>query len=132
MGGFTAVLAAAICSGFAGAWFQRILSNDTGSGKRSVSLWIRNMQMAVGGIMMCMFILYKDMITIGEKGFFHGYTMVTWWIIVLNSGGGILISLIIKRAGVVAKGFASGIAIILTCSVSTLLSNVPPSFGFLC
>lgn len=127
---FFAVLAAAMCSGFAGAWFQRILVAQTNT--KSISLWVRNIQMATGGLLMCMFILYKDVISIGERGFFYGYSSVTFWIIILNSGGGILISLIIKRAGVVAKGFAAGIAIILTCIVSVILSSVAPSLGFIC
>lgn len=61
-----------------------------------------------------------------ERGFFQGYTWVTWLVVSQVSAGGLLVGLIMKYADNVVKGFATSLSIILSSLVSWWL----PAFGF--
>ena len=53
-------------------------------------------------------------------GFFYGFDIITWMIIVLNIFGGYFVALVIKRASTMIKTFLSGIAIVLIIAESYL------------
>lgn len=89
--GFLAILSACILSGFAGVYFEKILKNS------HVSLWIRNIQLAAIAIpfgLVQVFITDHDFIQ--EKGFFYGYTLLTWTVIFLQAQGGLLVAVVVK------------------------------------
>ena len=54
-------------------------------------------------------------------GFFFGYTPVVWLKIVIQAAGGLLVALVIKYADNILKGFATSIAIIVSCIASAYL-----------
>ncbi|XP_071597505.1 CMP-sialic acid transporter isoform X2 [Heliangelus exortis] len=74
--GFGAIAVAVLCSGFAGVYFEKVLkSSDT-------SLWVRNIQMYLSGIVVTLFGVYmSDRAQVLEKGFFYGYTYYVWFVI---------------------------------------------------
>lgn len=61
---------------FLGVYFEKVLkSSDT-------SLWVRNIQMYLSGIVMTLFGVYmSDGAQVLEKGFFYGYTYYVWFVI---------------------------------------------------
>lgn len=86
--GFMVILVAAALSSLAGVYFEKILK-----GVR-VSLWTRNLQLAAYSVLTALVPLYMsgDLELVLEKGFFHGYTNMTWACILMNAGGGLLVA----------------------------------------
>ena len=125
--GFIAVLTACFLSGFAGVYFEKILK-----GSAEVSLWIRNLQLAAFAIP---FGLIQTFITDGdqvsEKGFFYGYTVMTWVVVLLQAQGGLLVAVVVKYADNILKGFATSLSIILSSVASVYLFNFDLSFQFM-
>ncbi|KAI1305929.1 UDP-N-acetylglucosamine transporter [Halotydeus destructor] len=112
--GFLAILAACFLSGFAGVYFEKILK-----GSQEVSLWIRNIQLAAFAIPFGLIqVLITDHDLIQEKGFFFGYTFITWVVVLLQAQGGLLVAVVVKYADNILKGFATSLAIIISCIIS--------------
>lgn len=109
--GLIAVLIACALSGLAGIYFEKVLK-----GTKQVSIWVRNMQLAVFSIIPALFIgvLAVDGEEIRQQGFFHGYNGVVWLTILLQAGGGIIVSVCVKYADNLAKNFATSISILLS------------------
>jgi len=116
--GILAVIAACCLSGFAGVYFEKILKGS------KASLWTRNIQLGLFGFITGIIGAYvKD----GEQirtggGFFQGYTITVWCVILVQAIGGLLVAVVIKYADNILKGFA--------CSVSIILSAVLAHFIF--
>ena len=66
-----------------------------------------------------------------EKGFFYGYTWLTWAVVMCGSLGGLLSAVVVKYADNILKGFATSFAIVLTCLFSTFFFGfvVTPQFA---
>lgn len=114
--GFGAVLGACVLSGFAGIFFEKILKGA------DISVWMRNVQMSLLsiplGFIPCFF---KDYDKIVGKGFFHGYDLYVVYLVGLNACGGLLVAMVVKYADNILKGFATSLAIIITCIVSVFI-----------
>ena len=104
------ILTAAGCSSLAGVYFEKILKGC------KVSLWTRNLQLAFYSVLTGLFALYKSQHDreIVEKGFFHGYTNLTWVCILMNAYGGLLVGCVIKYADAVLKDVSIGASICLS------------------
>lgn len=115
--GFVAVLAACMTSGFAGVFFEKVLKES------KVSLWTRNIQLAIYGILVGLMGIYTvgDAEAVMQNGFTSGYTWAVWMCVILNSAGGLLVAVVVKYTDNVAKGFATSISILCTCAVSYAL-----------
>lgn len=128
-GGSLAVLAATLTSGFAGVYFEKILKES------KVSLWLRNLQLGLLGIVSSGMIVYandaKQIFGASGKGFFFGWnTLVV--IVVLNQAlGGFLVALVVKYADNILKGFAVSFSIILSSVLSIFLFDFTTSLYFL-
>jgi UDP-sugar transporter A1/2/3 len=123
--GFVAVLTSAMCSGFAGVYFEKILKGS------NTSVWVRNIQLGSGGVLVGLLIaLQRDGAAISEKGFFYGYNWTVWAIIVSNAGGGLLIAIVIKYADNILKGFACAFAIVCSSIISVFLFDLALSLQF--
>lgn len=98
----------------------------------STSLWIRNMQMYICGVISTLIGLFgKDSEHLQAKGFFWGYNIEVWSVIGFLSVGGIYISLVMKYLDNLHKSFASAISIILVVVLSIVLfDNVTLSIYF--
>lgn len=124
--GFLAILLACCMSGFAGVYFEKILK-----GKANVSLWIRNIQLSALAIPIGMFqTLVIDWEHWTTKGFFYGFTPLTWLCIVLQVQGGLLVAVVVKFANNILKGFATSMAIVLSTVASMIFFdfNLTPMF----
>jgi len=111
--GFAAILAACTLAGFAGCYLERVLQ---GCG---TSLWVRNLQLSTWGILLGgISVAAKDGRRVAENGFFYGYSPVVWAVVGIQACGGLLISLVVRYGDALFKGFATGLALILTTAVS--------------
>ena len=90
--GFAVILFAAALSSMAGVYFEKILKGV------KVSLWTRNLQLAAYSVITSFvpLLVSGEWYVIQEKGFFHGYTNMTWVCIIMNAGGGLLVGTVIK------------------------------------
>lgn len=114
--GLFAVITACLLSGLAGVYFEKILKHS------KVSIWVRNIQLGIFGSIFAFVTSYStDYSNIQEKGFFFGYTTAVWINIIVQAAGGLLVALVIKYADNILKGFATSIAIIISCLASSYL-----------
>lgn len=67
---------------------------------------------------------------IHEKGFFFGYTFLTWSVVILQAGGGLLCAVVVKYADNILKGFATSLAIVLSCVISAYYLDFHPTLQF--
>jgi UDP-sugar transporter A1/2/3 len=118
--GLACVLTACILSGLGGIYFEKILKGST------VSVWMRGIQLSLLSIPLGLFVAYlKHFKGIQENGFFFGYDSFVIYLIFLNAMGGVLVGVVVKYADMILKGFASSIAIVISCMASVFL------FGFI-
>ncbi|KAJ3319425.1 hypothetical protein HDV06_006311 [Boothiomyces sp. JEL0866] len=91
--GLLAVMLSISLSGFAGIWFEWGLK-----GRPGVSIFIRNIQLALFSIIPGLFIAVYifDGETVLENGYFYGYNGWTWVAIFLHALGGITVALLVN------------------------------------
>lgn len=125
--GLFAILCAACTSGFSGVYFEKILKGS------STSLWIRNIQMGLPSMVLSLMTVYvEDGRIVAEKGFFVGYSVLVWSVVVIQAVGGLIVAVVVKYADNVLKTFASSFGIVISCIVSALFFDFRPNFAFLC
>lgn len=123
--GLVCVIMACVLSGLAGVYFEKILKNS------KTSIWVRNIQLGLFGTLFALITSFSnDWENIQEKGFFFGYTSLVWVNILVQSGGGLLVAVVIKYADNILKGFATSAAIVLSCIASWYLFNTIIDFMF--
>jgi len=111
--GFIAVVTACCLSGFAGVYFEKILKSTP------QSIFVRNIQLGVVGMVLGLGAVYvTDREKVAAHGFFFGYDIAVWSVIMLHAFGGIVIAVVVKYADNILKGFASSAAIIISCVAS--------------
>lgn len=125
--GLLAVLTSCVSSGFAGCYFEKILKTST------TSMWIRNIQLGLCGACFSFIgMIVSDFNSIkNQGGMFQGYNSLTWFVVVNQALGGLLVSLVVKYADNILKGFATSISIILSGILSFYLLDFQPSFLFI-
>ncbi len=119
--GFAAAIGGSIVSAGASVYFEKILKDSN----TQASLWIRNVQLAFYSLFPALFIgvMFVDGEEIAQHGFFVGYNWFVWTTIVIQSCGGILVSLCVKYADNIAKSFAMGISILISLCASVWFFN---------
>ena len=123
--GLVAVIVSCLMSGFAGVYFEKILKGT----KQSV--WLRNVQLGFLGAVIGLGTVYiKEGDRVSSDGFFHGYDSLVWLVIALQSLGGLLVAVVVKYADNILKGFATSLAIVISCVVSVYFFNFQLSFQF--
>ncbi|BFZ09072.1 hypothetical protein BsWGS_12110 [Bradybaena similaris] len=123
--GLVAVIISCFMSGFAGVYFEKILK-----GTRQ-SVWLRNVQLGFLGVIIGIITMYiKDGAKVQEKGFFVGYDSVVWFVVCLQSFGGLLVAVVVKYADNILKGFATSAAIIVSCVASMYFFDFHLSIQF--
>uniref|UniRef100_A0A0R3RYX1 UDP-N-acetylglucosamine transporter n=1 Tax=Elaeophora elaphi TaxID=1147741 RepID=A0A0R3RYX1_9BILA len=123
MVGLLTVIAACFSSGFAGVYFEKVLKSS------SVSLWMRNLQLAFFSIFSGFFMVwFYDFKQVNKYGFFQGYNSIIWTVVLLQAYGGLIVALVVKYADNILKGFAVSFSIILSSLLSYwLLDDFEPS-----
>jgi len=118
--GLTAVLTAAVLSGFSAAYLEALLKKPAVAG-----LWVRNIQLSLFALPLAgLTMVWQDGRFLVEYGMLQGFGTLEWSIVVVNGAGGLLIAAVMKYADAVVKCFANALAIVL----GTVLSV--PLFGF--
>ena len=123
--GFIAVIAASLTSGFAGVYFEKILKDS------QVSVWMRNIQLAIFGCTLGLVAVWvNDGPQVMELGFFYGYNRYTVGVILNQALGGLIVACVVKYADNILKGFATSIAIIVSCVCSIFIFSfhITPTF----
>ena len=114
--GLSATIAACCCSGLAGVYFELILK------KTDVGLWVRNIQLGLYSIVIGYIAYTFEVDAMGDAkpvdGFFHGYTSITIFNIMVQSCGGLIIAVVIKFADNILKNFSTAISIIVSSVIS--------------
>jgi UDP-sugar transporter A1/2/3 len=62
-----------------------------------------------------------DGIRIRSNGFFFGYDFFVWYLVILQAGGGLVVAMVVKYADNILKGFATSMAIVISCVASVYL-----------
>ncbi|RWS23433.1 putative UDP N-acetylglucosamine transporter-like protein [Leptotrombidium deliense] len=124
--GLLAVFICCISSGFSGVYFEKLIKST------SQSIWIRNCQMSLFGFLLgTAAVVFQDFTIIRLHGFFQGYNLITWIVICLHAGGGIVVALVMKYADNILKGFATSVSIVLSTIFSyCLLQDFTPSLTY--
>jgi UDP-sugar transporter A1/2/3 len=125
--GFAAVLFNCCSSAFGAVYFEKLLKGS------KVSLWTRNVQMSAFSIVVGVVDLFINgqYLDIAERGYFHGFTWLTFVVIGLQSAGGILLALVMKYADNILKGFAMAIAILVSCLASYIFFDFKLSGAYM-
>jgi len=117
--GVGAFLLAALCTSFASVYFEKMLK-----GSSKPSLWLRNIQLAAySSIIAAAALRFTTDPKVATEGYFHGFSSSTWFSIVWQAGGGILVAVTIKYADNILRGFAQALAIIVASAGSAFYSD---------
>ncbi|XP_071445955.1 UDP-galactose translocator [Hetaerina americana] len=123
--GFGAALSACFLSGFAGIYFEKILKGS------DISVWMRNVQLSFlslpFGLITC---LLNDWNQIKNHGLLFGYDVFVIYLVVLQALGGLVVAMVVKYADNILKGFATSLAIVISCISSMYLFNFHMTFQF--
>ena len=123
--GFGAALSACFLSGFAGIYFEKILKGS------DISVWMRNVQLS---LLSLPFGLITSLVNDGEiirnQGFFVGYDWFVNYLVLLQACGGLIVAMVVKHADNILKGFATSLAIVISCIASIYLFNFQLTFQF--
>lgn len=120
--GLMCVLLACFSSGFAGVYLEKVMKRTDGG--RTVSLWMRNVQLGMFGSvfgLMGIAMSSKEIQIVSTEGFFRGYTMLVWLVVLIQALGGLLVAAVIQYADNIAKGFATSISIVVSSLISVYL-----------
>lgn len=116
--GIAAALLGCTVSSLASVYLEKILKDAI----QPVSLWVRNVQLAVYSMFPALFIgvFYMDGEEIGHNGFFAGYNWAVWTTLLLQAVGGMVVSLCVNYADNIAKTFAMSISILISLCASVI------------
>lgn len=123
--GFSAALSACFLSGFAGIYFEKILKGS------EISIWMRNVQLSLCSLPIGFIGCYlNDGKKIHKNGFFFGYDSFIIYLVLLQACGGLIVAMVVKHADNILKGFATSLAIIISCVASMYLFDFQLTFQF--
>lgn len=123
--GFSAALGACVLSGFAGIYFEKMLKGA------DISIWMRNVQLSLLSLPFGLITCYiNDHAKISEHGLFYGYDYFVDYLVVLQAGGGLIVAMVVKYADNILKGFATSLAIIISCIASMYIFDFVLTFQF--
>lgn len=116
--GIVAVILGSLTSGFAGVYSEKCLK------QLNISVWILNIQMASTGFILAFITsLFYDYSTIMEHGFLLNFGYIAWVVVLFQAFGGLLVSIVMKYADNILKGYATSCAIILSTILSVFIFN---------
>ncbi|XP_064633603.1 UDP-galactose translocator-like isoform X2 [Lineus longissimus] len=124
--GLAAVSVSCLMSGFAGVYFEKILKGT------QQSLWLRNVQLGFLGMVFGLITMeLNDGPKVHGRGYFFGYTPTVWFVICLQSFGGLMVAMVVKYADNILKGFATSAAIVISCVASIYFFDFQLSVQFM-
>jgi UDP-sugar transporter A1/2/3 len=115
--GVLAVLLLTVLSGAAGVYQEKVVKHHM-----SLSIHYLNIQLSALSVVTNSISIYmQDYQQISEKGFFFGYNLTVFAVIMVASLGGILVSVVIRYTSNMAKSYAVSFTIFITSLVSYVL-----------
>lgn len=90
---------------------------------------MQNLQLALVSIpfdLLAIFLPAHDRARVLKLGFFHGYSLLSYFVVLNQAVGGLLIAQVVKEADSVSKGFATSLAVI--CGSRTFSRGSRTSF----
>lgn len=123
--GLGSLVIASLTSAFSGVYFEKLLKKD------KFDLIISNIQLSMVGVILSTFSIFLNNYDIvSVHGFFYGFNKFVWAYISLLAFGGLVVSLVMKYADNILKGFSTSIAIILSSILSYFLFSFQFTFLF--
>jgi len=126
--GLIAVLICCVTSSLSGVYFEFVLKKSP----NQLSVHCRNFHLASWSLIFAMFhIFFEDYAQVKEYGLFHGFDKLVVLIVVAQGVTGFVVSMMIKYATSVLKGFAISISALLATLLSVPLfgASISPSFA---
>jgi len=126
--GLIAVLICCVTSSFSGVYFEWVLKRSP----TQLSVHCRNFHLASWSLSFAVLhILFKDFAQVKEYGLFHGFDMLVVLVVIAQGITGFVVSMMIKYASAVLKGFAISISAVFATLVSVPLfgASISPSFA---
>lgn len=130
--GVVAAVCQACLSGFAGVYTEWKLKGRSAQ----YTLWEQIWQLPLYSVTFGLLSFAGQPVELQQlrdEGFFHGFSALTWFIIVLNSCGGLLVAGLLLYADNITKNFASTVSLISTSLFSyALYRDTTFSVSFVC
>ncbi|KAI3969613.1 hypothetical protein MKX01_020174 [Papaver californicum] len=124
--GWIMAIIMALLSGFAGVYTEAIMKK-----RLSRNINVQNFWLYVFGMLFnALAIFVQDFNAVMNKGFFHGYTLITTFMILNHALSGIAVSMVMKYADNIVKVYSTSVAMLLTAIVSVFLFNFHLSLAF--
>ncbi|CUG88453.1 UDP-galactose transporter, putative [Bodo saltans] len=129
--GAVACIISGLSSSFAGVYFEKVVKTT------SPSLAVRNIHLSLFGIPFALLsLLVLDIIPtwwnphLPRFRFWQGYNGMTWCLVFVHAFGGLLVAVVVKYADNILKGFATGVAVIVSGAFAALFWGYEPSMLF--
>ncbi|KAL3624330.1 hypothetical protein CASFOL_033146 [Castilleja foliolosa] len=116
----------ALLSGFAGVYTEAIIKKRPSRNINVQNFWLYVFGMAFNAIA----IVVQDFDAVVNKGFFHGYSLITVLMILNHALSGIAVSMVMKYADNIVKVYSTSVAMLLTAVVSVFLFGFHLSLAF--
>mmetsp|Transcript_16815 Transcript_16815/g.35382 ORF Transcript_16815/g.35382 Transcript_16815/m.35382 type:complete len:390 (+) Transcript_16815:124-1293(+) len=125
--GLIAVLICCVTSSFSGVYFEFVLKKSP----TQLSVHCRNFHLASWSLILAIIhILSHDLEQVKQYGVFHGFDILVVLVVIMQGVTGFVVSMMIKYADNVLKGFAIAIAAVLATLVSVPLFGASISGSF--
>ncbi|XP_057965950.1 CMP-sialic acid transporter 2-like isoform X2 [Malania oleifera] len=124
--GWVMAIIMALLSGFAGVYTEAIIKKRPSRNINVQNFWLYVFGMAFNAVA----ILIQDFDAVMNKGFFHGYSLITTLMIINHALSGIAVSMVMKYADNIVKVYSTSVAMLLTAVVSVLLFGFHLSLAF--
>ncbi|XP_071698091.1 CMP-sialic acid transporter 2-like isoform X2 [Rutidosis leptorrhynchoides] len=124
--GWMMAIIMALLSGFAGVYTEAIIKKRPSRNINVQNFWLY----VFGMVFNVVAILVQDFGAVMNKGFFHGYSLITVLMIINHALSGIAVSMVMKYADNIVKVYSTSVAMLLTAVVSVFLFNFHLSLAF--
>ncbi|CAH9056336.1 unnamed protein product [Cuscuta europaea] len=124
--GWLMAIVMALLSGFAGVYTEAIIKNRPSRNINVQNFWLYVFGMVFNAIA----IVIQDFDEVVDKGFFHGYSLITVLMILNHALSGLAVSMVMKYADNIVKVYATSVAMLLTAVVSVFLFGFHLSLAF--
>ncbi|XP_051136537.1 CMP-sialic acid transporter 4-like isoform X2 [Andrographis paniculata] len=124
--GWMMAIIMALLSGFAGVYTEAIIKKRPSRNIHVQNFWLYIFGMAFNALA----ILVQDFDAVVNKGFFHGYSLITVLMIMNHAMSGIAVSMVMKYADNIVKVYSTSVAMLLTAVVSVFLFGFHLSLAF--
>lgn len=121
--GIIPIISASVLSGLASTlcqWAAQVKRRST---------YLMTLEMSTYGSLVLLISMWwsPDGVSIQKRGFFYGWTLLTFIPVIFNAFGGILVGLVTQYSGGIKKGFVIVSALLVTALLEVVVEGKPPS-----